>query len=385
MTTNNFKILIYRNHLLSVSETFVYNQSINLKNFQAFLLGSKRFRGKNIDLPSDRVNLISNGSVSGIIKDLSFKFAGIIPLNVKQWIETVNPVLLHAHFGPDAALALPISKQMNLPLIVSLLGTDITINDDYSKRSFYSQRLFLKRRKELASYASAIIVPSEFLWNRARELGFKEKSLHLIKHGVDLEKYKVKRRSPKYGHIVYVGRLIPLKGLNLLISALSQIREEFPEIKLTVVGDGPMRSEYEKMAQELLGNSCEFVGWQSNEIVLDYISEAYIFSMPSITMPSGAAESFGLVFVEAQALGVPVVSFLSGGIPEVVAHEQTGLLAKEGDVIGLARNIKILLSNPALRDDMSHKAEMRVEALFDLDKQNALLENVYKTVIDSKI
>lgn len=117
--------------------------------------------------------------------------------------------------------------------------------------------------------------------------------------------------------------------------------------------------------------------------LLDYISKAYIFSMPSITMPSGAAESFGLVFVEAQALGVPVVNFFSGGIPEVVAHGQTGLLAKEGDVVGLAQNIKLLLSDTTLHDEMSHKAEERAAALFDLDKQNAELENVYKAVINS--
>lgn len=383
MLTNIPNILVYRNHLLSVSETFIYNQTVNLQSYQAFFLGSKRFKGKNIDLPQDRINLINNGNFTGYIKDLNFKVTGMIPFNIKKWIEAINPVLIHAHLGPDGALALPISKQMKLPLIISLLGSDITISDNYSKRSFYSQRLFLRRREELINYASAVIVPSNFLKNRAKELGFKEESIYLIRHGVDLKSYKAIRHKTNYGHIVYVGRLIPLKGLNFLIKALSQIQEEFPEIKLTVIGDGPMRMEYEKLAKDLLGKNYQFLGWQSNDIVLDYISKAYLFSMPSITMPSGAAESFGLVFVEAQALGVPVVSFFSGGIPEVVAHGQTGLLAKEGDVVGLAQNIKLLLSDLTLHDEMSHKAEERVAALFDLDKQNAELENVYKTVLNT--
>ncbi len=374
-------ILVYRNHLLAVSETFIFNQTIKLENYKAIFIGSKKFKGKNIDLPDDRKYLISNGSLAGYLQDMFFKLTGHVPDKVTKWIQSYNPVLLHAHFGPDAALALPISKRLRIPLVISLLGSDITISDQQSKRSFYSQRLFLKRRKELINYASAVIVPSEFLKKRALQLGFHENSIYLIRHGVDLTRYTIKRNNKTYGLIVYVGRLIQLKGLHFLIEAISRIQDEFPDIKLVVIGDGPQRTEYEKLAMDLLKINYEFLGSQPNERVFDFLSKAYIFSVPSVTMPSGAAEAFGLVFVEAQAMGVPVVSFTTGGIPEVVDHGQTGFLSPERDIEELAQNLRVLLLDQDLHSKMSKKAEERVETLFDLSAQNKKLEGVYRTVL----
>jgi glycosyltransferase involved in cell wall biosynthesis len=111
------------------------------------------------------------------------------------------------------------------------------------------------------------------------------------------------------------------------------------------------------------------------------MQKAYVFAMPSISMPNGEAESFGMVFLEAQACGVPVVAYAVGGIPEVVAHGQTGFLAKEGDVAALCRYLKIFLENPDIRNAMGRAGRAWVETRFDRRRQNQALENLYRKVL----
>jgi glycosyltransferase involved in cell wall biosynthesis len=94
-------------------------------------------------------------------------------------------------------------------------------------------------------------------------------------------------------------------------------------------------------------------------------------------MPSGEVETFGVVFAEAQAMRVPVVSFASGGIPEVVAQGVSGFLANEGDIGSLAGYLERLLADAELRDRMGRSGRARAEEFFDLAKQNAKLEALY--------
>jgi len=101
---------------------------------------------------------------------------------------------------------------------------------------------------------------------------------------------------------------------------------------------------------------------------------------PSITADNGDAEGLGMVFLEAQALQTPVVSFSSGGVVEAVENESTGLLCAEKDVSSLAENIDTLLSNQSLREEFGKCGRERVEKLFDIRKQCKLLEDIYDDV-----
>ena len=166
-----------------------------------------------------------------------------------------------------------------------------------------------------------------------------------------------------------------------MIKAIRKIRERHAQIRLAIIGDGPERKHFEAMAKRELGNNYEFLGAQPNQIVNDYLKRAYIFCMPSITMPSGEAETLGLVFLEAQAMRVPVVSFRTGGIPEVVLHQKTGLLAEEGNINQLAEYLIELLENRELHDRMGLEGRKWVEKSFNLKAQNEKLEEIYDEII----
>jgi colanic acid/amylovoran biosynthesis glycosyltransferase len=379
--SNKLKILVYRNTPIKISETFIYNQSIKLSRYYAFLLGAKSPIDGGMNLPESRVKLISEGKVKGFFRELFFKVFGVIPKDIKSWIREINPQLIHAHFGDDGTTVLPIAQKFKIPLIVSFLGTDATLKDKYARRAYLRRRLYMLRRKKLARCVSKVVVPSQFLKNRVIEHGFDEEKIQVIHHGVDLSKFKRTSSEIDPVNVLFVGRLIMRKGLNYLISALAKVKQEFPDVTLTVVGDGPDRELFEQQAQRELGEGFEFLGFQPHDVVRDAMSKACIFSLPSITMPTGECETFGLVFIEAQAMGVPVISFKSGGIPEVVVDGKTGFLCEEGDVSGLAEKILVLLKNQSLRNKMGAAGADWVKSMFDLNQQTAELEKLYDGIL----
>ncbi len=111
------------------------------------------------------------------------------------------------------------------------------------------------------------------------------------------------------------------------------------------------------------------------------MNRARVFCVPSVTVDSGASEGFGMVFAEAQAMGLPVASFETGGIPEAVVHGETGLLARERDTAGLAQNIIALLSDRAMWERFSDAGRRRARELFDIRRQTAALEDIYRAVL----
>lgn len=382
------RILVFRDTLLPLSETFVANQSLRLKCHEAYFLGSRR-ASSSISLPEERLFLLNaEGGRSltspGFLNELRFKLFGFLPKEGWAWISRVRPLLLHAHFAPDGALALPIAKALNLSLVVSLHGTDITLNEwagFWRIRSWHSYKIYLLRKAQLQKAARAFLVPSRFLLRKALERGYPEEKLHLVPHGVDTDRFHPDPEKVVPGRILYVGRLIELKGLPFLLQALAPLAGEFPHLRLVVVGDGPKREEYQGLAERLLPGRVEFLGAQPGERVREEMQRAYLFSMPSVSLPSGETETFGLVYLEAQASGAPVVAFATGGVPEVVADRETGFLAPERDVEGLRRRIRDLLEWEDLRNKMGLAARAWVRERFELRKTNALLEDTYDAVL----
>jgi colanic acid/amylovoran biosynthesis glycosyltransferase len=376
-------ILVFCNQPIPISETFVYHQIAGLRRYHAIVLGVKKPKGPGIDLSGLDVHLISHGGIRGTVREFGLKMFGYVPKSVRHLLRQFRPKLVHAHFAPYGAIAIPIARQFGLPLLVSVHGTDVTMSDAAIWRSsYFAHRLYLLRRCALSRVASRVIVQSDFLKRIVIEQhGFRPDQVVCIRYGIDTDQFRPHPAATKWGSILYVGRLVERKGLSFLLRALALLQARFPDLHLTVIGDGPLREQYEVLAHQLLGQRVTFLGAQPTTVVRRYLEQAYIFCMPSITMPSGEAESLGVVFLEAMAMQVPPVSFQSGGIPEVIIHGQTGFLARERQVEELAHYIEILLTNRQLRDRMGVQGRQWVEQEFNLAKQNTKLEALYDEVI----
>jgi colanic acid/amylovoran biosynthesis glycosyltransferase len=116
-------------------------------------------------------------------------------------------------------------------------------------------------------------------------------------------------------------------------------------------------------------------------VVRDRMSRASVFCVPSVVAASGDAEGFGMVFIEAQAMGLPVVSTLSGGIPEAVKNGETGLLVAEGDSAALAEAILRLMQDEELWQQYSLAGRRNVVNHFNLAQQTGRLENLFEQLL----
>lgn len=374
-------VIIFRDHLLYPSETFVLAQAQSLQNFKPFFVGSRRVTG--LDLPSNSTQVINRYGASAKMIEIPFKLWGFAP-NFFHKIKRQNPVLVHAHFGPDGALAMTLSRKLQIPLMVTFHGYDATIKPEYANRFYFSgHRMYFRRREELMREAILFIAVSRFIKSKLLDQGFSPDKIRVHYIGIDVEMFRADASIMRDRTILFVGRLVEKKGCEYLIHAMNNVQAEFPDAELVIVGDGPLRSSLESLASEKL-QRFRFVGWQSPEQVRGWMNRAIILCGPSITSGSGDTEGFGLVFAEAQAMGLPVVAFDSGGISEVVDNGRTGILAPEGDADGLASGIIRLLENDSLWKEFSQNARERVCSHFDLQKQTRKLEELYTEVLQRK-
>jgi glycosyltransferase involved in cell wall biosynthesis len=284
--------------------------------------------------------------------------------------------LLHAHFGPAGLTAIPLARWLKVPLIVTFHGYDATVTDAYFARSHYRARAYVRNRHVLKREAAGYIAVSEFLRKEMIAQGFPEERIVVHYTGVDTQFFQPDPRRAREPVVLFTGRLTEKKGCEYLIRAMQLVAAAVPAAKLVVIGDGELRQELEQMAKKTLENY-SFLGVQPPSAVREWMNRSRVFCVPSVRAISGDAEGFGMVFLEAQAMGLPVASFSSGGVPEAVADQQTGLLAVERDWRTLAGNILALLEDRPLWQRMSEAGRKRVRESFDLAKQTVKLEEIY--------
>lgn len=371
-------ILIFSSRLLPASETFIKSQSERLVNFNSYYLGARRVNG--IPLDADRTLVINDGGLVGLAKEWSFKKLGISP-QIYSAIRTINPVLMHAHFGVCGALALPIAQTLRLPLVVTYHGFDACMTDDYARCDSLSTRVYLRRRDALKQKVQQFIAVSQFIKDRLVQQGFPESKILVHYIGVDVDQFQPDLSLPRRPVVLFVGRLTEKKGCEYLIRAMAQVQTNYPDAKLVVIGDGTLRRDLEAQAQASL-KSYKFLGMQPPEIVREWMNKSLVLAAPSVTTTTGDSEGLPMVIIEAQAMGLPVVGSVHAGIPEAIAHGKTGFLAPERDWQALAGQIQNLLQDSDLWQQFSHTGQQRVQTDFNLHRQGQALEAIYKAVID---
>ncbi len=163
------------------------------------------------------------------------------------------------------------------------------------------------------------------------------------------------------GHLLFVGRLAAAKGLPILLQSLAALKLTFPNIQLTVVGDGPDRAELESQAQDLgLTQQVSFVGYQSQASVRRYLQAADVFVMSSF------AEGVPVVLMEAMMSGVPVVATQIAGVSELVEEGVNGFLVPPSDAQALSDRIQKLLADSDLRQRLGAQGRLKVSREFNI-------------------
>jgi colanic acid/amylovoran biosynthesis glycosyltransferase len=361
------KVLVFKETLLQPSETFILAQMGALRNHVPILAGLERAE-PSLPLQQEPLLLSDRGPWISDVRAKLYRRTGIAPLFHHQ-AKSLLPELVHAHFASGGRTALPLARALGVPLVVTLHGSDVTVRGQQPDRY-----------RRLGKEASLFICVSEFIRDRALEAGFPSHKLLVHYIGIDLALFSPSTSPGASQGVLFVGRLVEKKGGEYLVRAMQLVQRAHPLCELTVIGDGPQRHSLETLARDLKVR-CQFRGTQPATIIRDALQKARIFCVPSLTAGDGDSEGLGMVFAEAEAMGVPVVSTMHGGIPEVVAHGLTGLLTPERDYQAIANALSGLLVDDDLWQQFHHAAPKHIERRFDLKTQTALLEDIYTETI----
>jgi glycosyltransferase involved in cell wall biosynthesis len=182
-------------------------------------------------------------------------------------------------------------------------------------------------------------------------------------------------RHSRTGAVLFVGRLVERKGVEYLLQAIHLLKSR--DIRLHVVGDGPLRKTLEEKARELRIQA-EFLGFVSREELQALFREADVFVLPAIVDAKGDTEGLGVVLIEALGFGKPVIASRVGGIPDIVIHEKTGLLVPEKDSEALASAIDRILENPDLAERLVRGGIQHVNERFSWPTIIKQLERTYE-------
>lgn len=365
-------VLIFRSELLPYSETFIPAQTEKFQLFNPFYAGLKPVKG--ISLPEARtLTASSSPRIAKLIRWAAI-CGHMDPLFVNG-VRRIAPALIHAHFEEGGLIMLPLAQRLNVPLFLTCHGYDVTTLTRLQRPPLLG-RFYQARREKLFQVARLCLGVSRFICDQMLHRGYPPNKVRLHYIGVDTEKFRPDPTIAKQPMVLFVGRFVEKKGCMDLLKAMKKVNAKHPEVKLNLIGYGVLKEKLEAFAREAKLN-VQFLGPQLPEIVQQYLKEALMLCIPSVRAQNGDSEGLGIVNLEAQASGIPVVGTLQGGIPEAVEGGVTGLLSPAGDPDALAENILTLLSDTALRTKMGLAGRERILRLFDLSQQSAQLEKIY--------
>jgi glycosyltransferase involved in cell wall biosynthesis len=205
------------------------------------------------------------------------------------------------------------------------------------------------------------------------------KRMHIIHCGIDPELFTPVSHQGKGHRLLFVGRLAAVKGLPILLESLAKLTPQYPDLELTVVGDGPDRAALEQQTADLgLTDRVKYVGYQSQTEVRQHLQQTDVFVMASF------AEGVPVVLMEAMAAGVPVVATQIAGVSELVEHEVNGFLVPAGDAVSLSDRIGELIDDASLRSRFGTAGRAKVTQEFNIHHETARLHQLISRSLEGK-
>ena len=301
----------------------------------------------------------------------AYKLLGLLTLLRRERIN-----ILHTHLFGSNTWGRVLGRLARVPVVIS--------HEHWSSKS--GREVWVDRL--LYRLSDRILVPSEASKRTVMAMeGIPTRYLRVLYNGVDISHFSpgTHSRCEVRGELGLacdelvvgtVGRLSPEKGgVDVLVRAVELLRHDHPRARLVVVGDGPLRPDLEKLADDL-GSDMVFTGTRTD--IARLLSAMDIFVLPSLM------EAMPIALLEAMAMRLPVVATKVGGVPEIVDDGVNGLVVPPGDEAALHSALHLLVGNPTLMSTLARAGQERVQTDFTLDTMVENVEQLYEELARAK-
>ncbi|MGR3311007.1 MAG: glycosyltransferase [Candidatus Brocadiales bacterium] len=315
---------------------------------------------RHLENLSSNPSLLRRDTLRGRLSKKDYK-ALIEAAMIAPFIENLGVDIIHAHFATWATTAASfVSSITGIPYSFTAHAKDI-----------YHQSVDKTVLSKKIAKARFVITVSDFnkryLEDLLRSEGRSGQIIRLY-NGIDLEQFRPHDDIEKEPNLLLgVGRLTPKKGFKYLIEACKILHEKGMDFRCVIIGKGDERATLEKLVEQYsLEQKVYLLGAKTQAEVMRIIQKATALVLPCIVSNDGDRDALPTVLIEAMALGVPVVSTNVTGIPEIIAHERTGLLVEEKNSKALADALETLLDSESLCKKLSRAALVKVREEFNV-------------------
>ena len=308
-------------------------------------------------------------------------YPGLVAALVAE-IWRFQPHVLHAHHFDEALVSAIAARIAGVPFYV--IGRHYS-DKLYQLASESKLPFFLAAENFANRTAARIVIPVDDIAPILRRQGIDGDRIVTQRHGFNFSRLEAadqdscRRLREEYGLvgrrvILYCGRLVLTKGVDVLISAAGEVMRKRGDVMLVIAGSGPLEGELRDLADRCgTSDRVLFVGWTND--VVRWISAADLLVNPS------SCESFSQVVVEGLAVGTPVIATPIGIAPEAIGRDERGLLVSPGDIESLARRIENVLDDPEQARVRAERARSWVREYLSIERTVAGYENLYRSLV----
>lgn len=287
---------------------------------------------------------------------------------LKKNLKKYNIDIVLAEYLDTAANVMPICRQLNIPIIATAFGYDISIFSHIKK--------YEVKYKALFDYCKNIVIVSEHMKKNLLELGCNPQKIVYSPTGPNPVFFET---NPTFEtkNIVAIGRFVEKKAPHITILAIHKVKQTFPDVRLIFAGNGPLMYICKDLVSYLdLNDNITFLDFINTDKQKEILEKSYMFIQHSRVAENGDSEGTPVAILEASAAGLPVVSTFHAGIPAVVKDKQTGYLVNEGNIEDMANKIKALLQNEETAKQFGRAGKKFIHENFSLQHHIDILNNL---------
>lgn len=372
---------------LGLSETFIYEYLTHAQKFSPLVLTNRvQYREMFPFQPIVSAEDVKRFSWWWLVNGLAYR---IHPNGFfENWLYLAhrarqhNASLIHAHFGNQGVKMLALKKKLGIPLVTTFYGFDMS--------RLPKEPRWQKDYLKLFEQGDLFLVEGSFMKKSMEQLGCPSEKISIQRIGIDLSKFRFRADSRNVGTdkmaLLFCGRFTEKKGLLVALQAFAKIVGQFPNIEFRIIGDGEQRPEVEAFInQHKISEHVKLLGYVSHQSYRSEMEKAHILLQPSQVAADGDSEGGApTVLLEAQAVGLPIVTTKHADIPNVLASDYFPFLAPEKDVECITENLHKLLADENLRRKLIEEGRAFVEKKHEIRGLVKQLEDKYENLLALK-